>query len=584
MTQKILILNLTRMGDLVQSTPLISGLRVKYPDAHISLVVSSDFEEFSHRIPHVDERIIFNLRQFNELGINHVVSWVHLYKYFQKFLNNLREDKYDLVINLSHSKLSALMVKYLGIKEFRGFMCNPEGDRVTHHPWLQYFFIEPFNRLYNSFNLVDIFTRGGDVEPDLNGIQILTFDQDKDSVKHWEFELKKNNPSVVVGIQAGASIKGRCWPAAHFAQLADELIEQMNARIILFGVDSESQEAKEIVEMMRRGDEVMNLTGQTSIPQLVGMLNQCDYLVTNDTGTMHIAAALGVQIVGLFFAHAHPFETAPYAEGNIIFQARIPCAPCSYGVECNDIVCVRNVHPDHVLAALLGHRKTGKWSAPDTFSEWTSINIYETRFDDDHFLEVCSLIRRPIQAETIFLHAYRLLWKTVLRASDLCGAKEGVQKIKSNLLKEFDGSRFEKELPFIVKIVEKLVRVETLAVKGNQISLEIIRQVEKQQGDQKVLEPLVKSICSIDDEINLIGMTHPEIKPLTDIFNKRKENFYGEDVKKLAQSTLECYGMLAEETQLLRDISGELQLIFSGSPIGEIQTFSSSSSVEVPGR
>jgi len=583
-TQRILILNLTRMGDLIQSTPLISGLRKKNPDAHISLVVSSDFEAFSHRIPHVNQRIVFNLRQFNDSVANKGVSWVHLYKYFENFLNNLRKDKYDLVINLSHSKLSALMVKYLGIKEFRGFMCNPEGDRITQHPWLQYFFIEPFNRLYNSFNLVDIFTRGGDVQPDQNGVQILLFDQDKDSVQHWEPELKKNDPSVVVGIQAGASIKGRCWPPGYFAKVADEMIEHMNAKIILFGVESETLVAEEIVQMMRRGDQVLNLTGQTSIPQLVGMLSQCEYLITNDTGTMHIAAALGVRIVGLFFAHAHPFETAPYAEGNIIFQARIPCAPCSYGVECNDIVCVRNVLPDHVLSVLLTHRETGKWEAPDTFSELTSFNLYETRFDDDQFLEVFPLIRQSIQAETFFLHAYRLLWKMILGPSNSCGSKGMVQKVKPNLLREFDVTEFENEMPSIERIVDKLGHVGKLAAKGSQVSVEIIRRAEIRQGNPSVLEPLIKSICGIDDEINLIGMTHPEIKPLTDIFNKRKENFYGEDVKELAQSTRDCYGMLINETQLLQDISEELLAIFSESPAGEGQIFSSSSSVEVPGR
>ena len=64
MSQKILIMNMTRMGDLIQSTPVISGLNEKYPEARITLLVTSDFSEFAARIPHVDEIKVLNLRQF----------------------------------------------------------------------------------------------------------------------------------------------------------------------------------------------------------------------------------------------------------------------------------------------------------------------------------------------------------------------------------------------------------------------------------------------------------------------------------------------------------------------------------------
>ena len=76
---------------------------------------------------------------------------------------------------------------------------------------------------------------------------------------------------------------------------------------------------------------------------------------------MHVAAAVGTTIIGLFFAHAHPYETAPYSPGHLIFQARIPCAPCSYGVECNNVICVRKVYPEHLLAMIQSHFIEGSW-------------------------------------------------------------------------------------------------------------------------------------------------------------------------------------------------------------------------------
>ena len=151
MVKNILILNMTRMGDLIQSTPLIEGLHKKYPQAEITMIVSSDFAEFAKRIPHVKENIVFNLRQFNERSAQRDICWVEIYRYLQNFLETLAPRKYDLVVNLSHSKLSALMIAYLKFKNVRGFMCDETGNRKTEHPWMQYFGTEPFNKFWMRF-------------------------------------------------------------------------------------------------------------------------------------------------------------------------------------------------------------------------------------------------------------------------------------------------------------------------------------------------------------------------------------------------------------------------------------------------
>jgi hypothetical protein len=214
----------------------------------------------------------------------------------------------------------------------------------------------------------------------------------------------------------------------------------------------------------------------------------------------------------------------------------------------------------------------------------SEINLYETRFDEDRFLEVFSLIRHPIQLEAIFLHAYRLMWKIALGAKSPHQAGEALQKARQKLFSEYEWSRIVEEYSSVEKISQKLTLIEKLAQKGSRASVEIVYLIEKQKGSKQVLEPLIKTICDIDDEINLVGMTYPEIKPLTDMFNKRKENFYGDDVKDLAQSTRDCYGFLEDESRLLKRILVELLEYFLENSARDGHTFTSSSSVEVPGR
>ncbi|MED5354129.1 MAG: glycosyltransferase family 9 protein, partial [Nitrospinota bacterium] len=335
MTQKILILNLTRMGDLIQTTPLIQGLRQKYPDAQITLMVSSDFENAISLIPGIDDSIVFNLRQFKESEDWEDESWVKIYRYIESKLNDIRGKSYDMLVNLSHSRFSALMVHYLKVNNVIGFHCNNSGDRMTGHPWMQYFGTEPFNRSFNEFNLVEIFSRSAGIDPTGKEIQVTENRYSVTEDKFLATVLNEAKNDLVIGFQIGSSLENRRWSTASFARLADLLVEQLNARIFLFGVASESESAEEMIRKTNRKNNIVDLTGKTDLKQLAVLLKRCAYLVTNDTGTMHLAAALNTKIIGLFFAHAHPFETAPFSSGHLIFQARISCAPCSYGVHCN---------------------------------------------------------------------------------------------------------------------------------------------------------------------------------------------------------------------------------------------------------
>ena len=104
MAERILVMSLTRMGDLVQATPLISGLRKKYPQAKITLMVSSDFAMFVPNIPDIDDSIVLDIRQFTDKGRWKEMTWVVLYRYLETFLEGVKGRRFDLVVNLSLQK------------------------------------------------------------------------------------------------------------------------------------------------------------------------------------------------------------------------------------------------------------------------------------------------------------------------------------------------------------------------------------------------------------------------------------------------------------------------------------------------
>ncbi|MDA1108440.1 MAG: glycosyltransferase family 9 protein [Nitrospinae bacterium] len=583
MAERILIMSLTRMGDLVQATPLISGMRQKYPDSVITLMVSSDFESFIPNIPDIDNSIVLDIRQFKKREREQDLSWVVIYQYLESFLEEVKAQRFDLVVNLSHSKLSALMILYLGIKKVCGFLCNETGDRMTEHPWMQYFGIEPFNRNYNPFNLVEIFTRSADVRPEDQRIRINVPEEPLSLIAPDLSREAIRDDELVIGIQAGSSIEGRRWPASHFAELADSLADGLNARIVLFGVESEAPIAGEICRLATRSEKIINLTGKTNIPKLIAWVGRCRYLVTNDTGTMHIAAALGTTIVGLFFAHAHPYETGPYSPGHVLFQARISCAPCSYGVQCNNIVCIHKVKPHHLYSMIQAHINAGGWNLTDDMGPLDEVNIYETRYGNDQRLTLKPLTRHPIKLDDVFRWAYSSLWLESLGEYDHCDNSRDEAAMVELMWQDYDCGGIDEivePLRYKIEVVKDLIK---LSREGTKATTSLIKMLHSRPSSKK-MQALGDKISGIDETLNQTGCAHPEIKPVIDLFVKRKENFQGDDVVRLGKDTLRCYEQMRKEFTRLILLLNAAEESFAPGVIDKNQVGFDSINALVPGR
>ena len=536
---------MTRMGDMIQTTPLIKGLKEKYPNSKITLLVTSDFASAVPLIPYVDDSIVIDFKQFKVIENWEDQSWIKIYRYLENSLEVIKSKDYDLLVNLSHSKFSALMVGFLGIKNVVGFHCNGFGDRKTGHPWMQYFGVEVFNRLYNEFNLVEIFSGSGGIDVKGREIEVL-----RPKSKSLVGKLIPTT-DLLIGFQAGSSLEGRRWSTQSFAKLADKLIEKTNAKIVMLGVESESKVAEEIISKVKNKDRISNLTGKTSLSELAEVLQKCEYLVTNDTGTMHLAAALGTKILGLFFAHAHPYETAPFSPGHLIFQAGISCAPCSYGVHCNNIVCVDKVHPEHLFSAIENHMLTQSWVLPDTINENSEVNVYETIFDINMNFRLRPLVRHRLELDDLIRSCYTLLWRATLEEKIEVDSFM-INSVCENLVQEYDCSNIEMIDEQLEKKILILKDILSLAYKGQNLCGEIIKGSSSRKEKFQEMGKYGEGITEIDKDIEIMGLSNPEVKSLTDMFNKRKENVEDNNICSMAIETRKCYIDLINECEKLR--------------------------------
>jgi heptosyltransferase-2 len=153
-----------------------------------------------------------------------------------------------------------------------------------------------------------------------------------------------------VAIGAGASYgSAKCWPPPRFAELANRLQLQTDADIILLGTASEANVASAISAEMRRAP--IDLTGKTAIADLPALLSQCHLFVGNDSGAIHVAAAVGLPVVAIF-GPTDPFGTAPVTPRSTIVQEKPYCSPCFLRRCPTDHRCMTKVTPDMVEAAI----------------------------------------------------------------------------------------------------------------------------------------------------------------------------------------------------------------------------------------
>jgi lipopolysaccharide heptosyltransferase II len=170
-------------------------------------------------------------------------------------------------------------------------------------------------------------------------------------------ELPKPNQTsnikhqTLIGLCPGAEYGlAKRWLPERFAEAAAKITAQSSAQWILFGTKNDAAIGEQIAAAIR--DHCVNRIGQTTLEQLIAELRQCRLLLTNDTGTMHLAALLGVPVVAIF-GSTEPRLTGPLGNGHIVLRHHVECSPC-FLRECPiDFRCMKAVSADEVARAVL---------------------------------------------------------------------------------------------------------------------------------------------------------------------------------------------------------------------------------------
>ncbi len=337
----ILIIKLSAIGDVVHSLPFLEVLKEKYTGARIDWVVEEGASQIVKGHPALD-RVFVSRRKSWQKNLVKGPGRLSAIREIQRFVRELRLREYDLVIDLQGLFKSGILTGLCRGKRKVGMEGAREGGRVFLNE-------RPVSVNYDQHAIDRYLQIAGYLKCDSTAWKgkIPVFDPDRRQIDY----LLKNNGSgnrPLIAINPMAKWETKLWEEERFAGIADRLKDELSCEVIFTGSRQDREVIERILKMMKK--RPMNLAGQTSLKELACLYERCGAVVTTDTGPMHIAAAMGCQVVALFGPTA-PWRTGPYGNGHRVIRAEIECSPC-FKKRCDNTICMKEITVEAVFEAV----------------------------------------------------------------------------------------------------------------------------------------------------------------------------------------------------------------------------------------
>ena len=420
-----LLLNLTRFGDLLQTQPILSALKER--GHSVGLVCLENFAPAAQLLRHVDSlhalpgaRLLALMDRDWRQGLGALWGW--------------RSEMLSVfppsgVLNLTASLSVRLLSRFLAPRKHTGapaalggFSLDEYGFGICSNPWTSFLLASTQNRGCSPFNLVDLFWDAAALGPGAREYRLR--EPEPELMADASGILSANGPEEsrgFVAFQLGASEDRRRWPVASFASLGEMLWQELRLCPVLLGSAGE----RKLGERYQAACQTpcVDLIGHTTPLELAATLMHASLLVSNDTGTMHLAAGLDRPVAAVFLATAQPWDTGPYKPGNLCLEPDLKCHPCAFGSHCpRNEVCRKSVRPETLFERIREYLASGKWDQPG-MANTSGSRIWETRLEEDGRMGLASLSGHGGTTRAKWVRMQRHFYRQFLDQQDILPPK-----------------------------------------------------------------------------------------------------------------------------------------------------------------
>ena len=349
--KNILIFKLDHIGDVLMITPALRFLRLKYPEAYITVVVGAWSKDILTGNQDVNEILIYDAYWFNgnrDKKLNIKNTW--------RFIKKIRGRKFDVFYSLRGDFMGILLGSLLKIPVRIGFD-NGGGGFLLTHP------ITPVENIHQIEQF--LYAVGGNNSIFDKKMRLPISDKERGFADTIIRQYGIKSPlspvgkgggapkqslgrGIFVGFHIGAGYPSKLWAPEKYGVLIKRLHDDFDTRAILVG----GEEDREIIaetESIIRDAGVINLAGRTNIKETAAIIERCSLFIGNDSAPVHIAAAVGTPVIVIFSAVNNPVQWKPFADNVICITKDLPCRFCEK-FECEDAKCMHMISVDEVYS------------------------------------------------------------------------------------------------------------------------------------------------------------------------------------------------------------------------------------------
>ena len=343
--ERILIVKLSSIGDVVQSLPVAAALRRRFPGSYLAWAVGPPAADVLIGNPHLNDVLVIGGRGRPTVGAHGDVplsappraaslpplsSPAALRQAFRPF-------RFDVSLDLQGLFKSAAVAYLSGAGDRIGFRTLHEGTFLLNNHR-----VVPNRRDVHAVDSYLDFAEALGAPRQPVEFTISISDDDRKAV-----DSLVGAQAELAAIIPGARWESKLWPAARFGAVAQALAEQFSVTAVIVGGPGDAGLAREIAQVSRT--EVLDLTGKTTLKQAAEVLRRCRVTIGNDTGPLYLSAAMGTPTVAIF-GPSDARRLGPYGPGHAKVVAEIECAPCR-NRRCSRRRCMEMIEPARVIEA-----------------------------------------------------------------------------------------------------------------------------------------------------------------------------------------------------------------------------------------
>jgi 3-deoxy-D-manno-octulosonic-acid transferase/heptosyltransferase-1 len=347
---KILIVKLSSLGDVIHTLPVLSSLKQRFPESHITWLIEEQSVELLRDHPFVDKVLVFPKNRWMG-ALTRFGSIPGCLQEISRFISDIRADHYDVVLDFQGLLKSGVFIGLVRAKQKWGFFPGREkshiflSDRVPYPSG-------PLHSVERYLTLIEAL--GCERQPPKFVIPI----RQSHRTTVWAFfEKHAIDPNLpLVLLHPGTRWETKMWEESKWARLADILQAEYGCTILFTGNEREASMITRIAGSMRTA--AINTAGMWSLNELAFLQAQATVVVTPDSGPMHLAASLGTPVIALF-GPTDPVLTGPYGTGHTIITKDVDCRPC-FKRQCSSKECMTGITPEGVCDGVSSYLRSSE--------------------------------------------------------------------------------------------------------------------------------------------------------------------------------------------------------------------------------